>query len=503
MRQAIAIAGFLTLFLRRRILRRGALRIPLIRWTLAGAAIAAVATACVFGVVTLRSLITDPALLTPLLRVAGTSSPVWVLGLFAVVRLLFLRSEELVELTYGFPVTNRARTLGFMIFEVFLVAAGSVVILAALASGTLAIGGFDVIDDIVTCLLMPVVTTYLLANLGYMLLERLLLRMRMARLRAFLLPIALAAAIIAVFLAVNGQTDKVLFAAVEGTGYFAPQLVFADIAASHGLIPACLTWVAVACALIVATVAASPRAFTPTRRFVRVPRLLGASEFGTYFDAHVRSIETITVYGLAIAGSFGLLLLDVSMPPLLLVAVTVQAVYAHVSTAPLRASGPRRHGPVVQYLLLIGPLIVSLLICAVPTGLFSALLGIALDQIIGVVGFCLSNIVVLTLAGIAFPPERGNPFSVVIGIAAAGLTTGTLLLGANLLGLPEWATTTALVTISIAAAALSISGIHKIERTDRHEMGVQSSRERCGRNRADCGSRGRDRDLAHVLRGVD
>lgn len=500
MRAAITIAGFLTVFLRRRVLRRGALRLPVVRWTLTAGMTLALAAACATGVVTLRKLIVDPALLTPLLRVAGTSAPVWVLGLFAVVRLLFLRSGELVELTYSFPVTNRSRTLGFMVFEVVLVALGAVVVLAALLAGALAIGGLAVVDDILLCLLMPVVTTYLLADVGYLLLERLLLRLGMARLRAFLMPLVLAAALIGVFFAVNGQSEAVLFAAVDGSTVFAPQLIFADVATAHGPLAATLLWIASSAALVLAAVAASPRAFMPTRRFVRVPRVLGASEFAAHFDAHVRSIETITVYGLAIAGSLGLLLLHIALPPVLLIAVTVQAVYAAAAVSPLRTVGPRRHGPMTRYLLIIGPQFVGLALCAVPTGLLSALQGIPLDQVLAVIGFCLSNIVVLTLAGIVFPPEKGNPFSVIIGMATAALTTGTLLLGANILGLPEVAVTAALVATSLAAAALSIAGILRIERTERHEVGVQSTRKRRGRDRADRGGGGRDGDLVDVLR---
>lgn len=474
MRPVLTLTGFLSVFLLRRLLRRGALRRPVIRWTLVGACLAAFVGLCVFGSITLRELVGDPQMLPALLRTAGVAIPLWVLALFAVVRIMFMKSGDLVELTYCFPLTNRARTLAFMLFETLLVGVGVVGILGALISGSLVIGGFDVLDDIVTCLVMPAVVSYLLASAYHLALERMLLRFRLARLRAFLMPVLLAATLIALFFVVTAQSERVLFAAVGGDDYFAAQLLFADITASYGLAVATASWLAVVAALIVLVCITAPRQFEPTRRFARVPLLPARSEFGAYLAAHLRAIETITVYGLALAGSYALFLYDIALPPILLAAVTVQAVYAYVSTEPLRACSPRRRGPLENYALLLGPPLAALALCAVPVGLLSVLRGIGWIDVLAVVGFAASNLVVLTLAGIAFPPEKGNPFSVVVGVVVASLVSGTLLLGTNLLGLPGWVNGAALTLISVAAMALSLIGLRKIERIQRHEVVVAS-----------------------------
>lgn len=473
MRPALELAGFLSLFLVRRILRQGVLRSLLFRWTLGLTMLLAFVAFCAFGVVTIRQLIDDPALLSPLLRVAGVSVPLWVLAIFTVVRVMFMKSSDLVELTYCFPLTNRARTLGFMLFEALLVGVGVSLMLAALIAGTIAIGGFGILDDVVTCLIMPTVVTYLLASVYHLALERLLMRFRLARLRAFLVPLVLAATLVALYVAVSAQSEPVLFAAAgQGDAYFAIQLVFADIAATHGLIVATVAWLAAVALLVVAVCATAPRQFDPTRRFALIPRLLGDTEFGAYFAAHARAIETITVSGIVLAGSYALFVADVRLPPFLLIAVTIQAVYAYVSTEPLRACGPRRHSPIGRYLLLLGPQLAMLLLIAIPTGVLSALTGSRWDEILLVVGFCASNVVVLTLTGIAFPPEKGNPFSVVVGVAVAALVTGTLAIGTNLLGLPDWFNVATIVLLTLAAAALSLTGMQKIERTQRHEVVV-------------------------------
>ncbi|KJQ53240.1 hypothetical protein [Microbacterium sp. SA39] len=472
MKPVLTLTRFLSLFLLRRILRRGALRLAIVRWGLAAVALVAFAGFCVFGVVTLRQLISDPALLVPLLHVAGTAVPMWVLAIFTVVRVMFMKSSDLVELTFCFPLTNRARTLGFMLFEAMLVGIGVVVILGALVAGTISLGGPGILDEVIVCLVMPTCLSYLLAATYYLILERVLLQFRLARLRAFLVPVILAATLVTLAVAVSGQSERVLFAAVGEGEYFAPQLIFAEMADAHGLGAAFVFWLVAVVLLVALVCSTTPRQFDPTRRFARVPMLLGSSEFGAYFAAHIRAIETITVYGIVLGGSYALFVADVRLPPFLLIAVTIQGVYAYVSTEPLRASGPRRHGPVRRYLLVLGPQVLALGVCAVPVGLLSALTGIEGGEILLVVGFCASNTVVLTLAGIIFPPEKGNPFSVVVGVAVAALITGTLLLGANLLGLPAWFSAMVLVLVTVAAAALSAIGMQKIERIERHEVVV-------------------------------
>lgn len=156
MNPSLQLAGFLSVFLLRRIIRRGVLKVPAIRWTLAAMGLAAFVGFCAFGAVTLRQLITDPAHLSPLLRVVGLSTPLWVLTAFTVVRVLFMKSGDLVELTFSFPLTNRSRTWGFMIFESLLVAIGVSLMLGALVTGTISIGGFGALDEIATCLVMQI-----------------------------------------------------------------------------------------------------------------------------------------------------------------------------------------------------------------------------------------------------------------------------------------------------------------------------------------------------------
>lgn len=482
MNPSLELARFLWTFLVRRVARRGALRMPAVRWTIVLAAAAAFIAFCGFGVLTLRQLISEPEQLSALLRVAAVSTPLWVLTAFTVVRVLFMRSGELVELTFAFPLTNRARTIGFLLFECLVVGIGVTLMLSALISGAVSIGGIDILSEIVTCLLMPSIAGYLVASAYYFGLERLLLRLGLARLRAFLVPILLATTLVAVYLGVSAQSEAVLFAAVgQGEQPFVVQLVFADIASRLGLVTAVAVWLAASALLVFTVVAMAPRQFEPTRRFAALSRLFGSSEFGAFFAAHIRSIETITVCGIAVTGSYALLLADIRMPPLLLLAVTVQSVYAFVATEPLRQCGPRRHGAARRYLLVLAPQLVALAIVAVPISVMSGLTGTRLDEIIAVVGFAVSNVVVLTLAGIAFPPEKGNPFSVIAGAGVAGLVTGTILLGTNLLGLPAAFTTGVLACLTLLAAALSIAGMDRIERTSRHEVDSQS-RHQSGRS---------------------
>lgn len=472
MRPVFTLTGFLSLFLIRRILRRGALQIPFVRWALGGWGVAVFAGFCVLGVVLLRQLIRDPALLDPLLRVAGTAIPMWVLAIYTVVRMMFMKSGELLELTFSFPLTNRARALGLMLFETLLVGAGVTIVLGALLAGSLSIGGIDVLDEVITSLVMPTLSSYLLASVYYLAFERLLLRLGLARLRAFVVPVLLAVTLIALYFGVAAQAEPVLFASVGHRDYFAMQLIYSDIAAAYGLPLATVAWLFSSVLLVVVVCALTPKQFEPTRRFAAVPALFGRSEFGAYVSAHIRAIETITVCGIVLAGSYVLFVIGVRVPPFLLIAVTLQGVYAYASTGSLRLSGPRRHGSLRRYILLVAPQLITSAFIAIPVSLMSALTGIAWIEIFEVLAFTVTSTVIMTLAGIMFPPEKGNPFSVVIGVGFVGLTTGALMLGANLLGLPVWVNSSALALLTTAAIVFSIRGMRKVERIERHELAV-------------------------------
>ncbi|WP_158864859.1 hypothetical protein [Leifsonia sp. AG29] len=98
-----------------------------------------------------------------------------------------------------------------------------------------------------------------------------------------------------------------------------------------------------------------------------------------------------------------------------------------------------------------------------PSGIAASRFGV---HLLAVVRSFESGVAVLltTLAGVAFPPERGNPFSVLVGVAVVAVTVGTVVLGVNIFSLPTPVTVGGMAALTAVAAAYSIYGIARIEK---------------------------------------
>jgi len=470
MKAVLTLTKFLNLFVIRRVLYHGMLRIPAIRWVFIFGSAAFVLGFCALGVIILDEIITDPVMLIPLLRVAGTAVPLWVIAIYAAVKIMFMKSGQLVELTFGFPLTNRARALAFMLFEALFVIVGIFLILAALVSGVTSIGGLGVLSEVTTSLVMPTVVCYLLVSIFYLAIERIILFLRIARLRSFLIPIVLAISLGGVYFGITNQSEKVLFSSVGLEDYFAIQLIYSEIADAWGIVISFLFWVTTVGLLVALVCFLTSREFVPTKRFANILYSDSKSEFSSYLAAYFRSIETITLYGIVLLASFLLFIITADVPPFLLLALAIQGVYFYSATEPIRALSIARNNVFQRYALLLSPQLLGILFASIPIGAVAIIVGISWVEVLSIILFSISGVIIMTLSGIAFPPERGNPFSVIIGIFALGLVAIIIILGINIFNLPLWINFIILMFFTALAAFLSVAGMQKIEREKRYEM---------------------------------
>ena len=74
------------------------------------------------------------------------------------------------------------------------------------------------------------------------------------------------------------------------------------------------------------------------------------------------------------------------------------------------------------------------------------------------------------LVGIIFPPEKGNPFSVVIGVILLLSVVATFALGLNMFGLSTEVNVVIIAVLLGFAVFFSVLGISRNEKGVRHEM---------------------------------
>ncbi|WP_374010152.1 hypothetical protein [Leifsonia sp. LS-T14] len=465
----LRIVRFLLVFIVRRVLGRGLLASRTARFVVIAAVAAAFAGYCVLSVVVLRQVFGGSGFVEPILRTASISTLFWLAVAYTIVRVLFFKADELLQLSYSLPVTNRERALALTLFEAAIVLVALVAAFGGLAAASLVLLGADALGPLVTGILMPAITLYLFVSVGYLLTERILLAVGLSRLRGLIIPGLLAGFLVVSYAVVSRQSEAFLTAYLAGEQLWLPQLVYSWLAGSVGILPTAAVFLLSCAILIVVVLFVTPRSYVPLKcHFSLLPSRLADRRFGAHLLVAVRSFETGVVILLTVVVTFLLWFYRVDIPPYALLLVTFQGVYAFSNSEPLRRIGIAHPAPAYEYLCLIGAQSVLLAVVSVPSIALSTTTGIDLGTSLSIVGLGLSNICMTTLVGVAFPPERGNPFSVLVGLVLLVVVAGTLLIGINLFALPGFVTAIALAVLALVTAAYSVYGISRIEKNRRH-----------------------------------
>lgn len=465
------LVQFLILYLARRVLGRGIFRSRGIRYLTLGGVFAAFVLYCGVAYYMVGQWNVTKAVAETLLPVMAISVPVWVLAAYAVVRVLFLKADALLQLTFTLPMTNRERTFGFTVFEVLIIGVilgglySPVVVAFALHFGT------DVVYRSLLAILFPVFTCYLIAGLGYQLLERLLLKLRVARARGVIVPTVLGLAMVVASNVTTEHLSTAIRAYREHREFFAPQQVYVWLDARFGPVFPTLLFVLAVGVLVPLIGTVAPRAYVPVKKYFRLlgPRL-GRTHFGTRILLQVRSFEFTLLVGFVMILTLILVFTRAAGPPLILILLGFHGLYAFAESDPLRRTPPKSQTPFRDYLSMVLAQITVVCTVAVPiTILLTIVAEVPLADTLKVVVWTISAIMCSTLVGIAFPAYHGNPFAPVVGSVIALTFLIVLGLALNLFNLPEYAQFGTLTAVNVLFAILGVVGVTQLERSRRYE----------------------------------
>jgi hypothetical protein len=469
-RSTLILVRFLLTFINRRVFGRGILRSK----TAKTAAIATALTAFVgYGLLTVVAVqqYFDAEIVEILLLSGGVATPFLVLIAYTIVRVLFLKADELTQLTFMLPATNRERTLAFAIFEALMVIGASLITFGAFIIAAATIGGFSIIWRAVAAIFFPTILCYLLFSIAYLGVERLVITIGAGRLRGLIIPFLFAAALVGMFTLANSQSQEMLQGYLSGQPYFIPQLGFLKIADSAGPALAVLVFLILLLALGTLVLIAAPKDYEPVKQHYRVlSGKLASSQLGLHLLALVRSFETLIVLLFVTLATAGIAILRTEIPPYVLLFVTFQGVYAFANSEPIRRATPALQGAVASYLNLVTAQAIVLLVVAVPAVAVSTWLGVGIQHSALAIGLSACNILLSTLVGILFPADNGNPFSVVVGVVLVFAIVAMVAMGLNIFSLPVAINVAVVVLLAVAVVAYSIVGINRIERIRRYEI---------------------------------
>lgn len=470
LRSVLILVRFLLTFINRRVLGRGILRSRVAKILAIAIIVGSYIGYCLLTVVVLRQYF-GPEITEILLLSASVATPLWVLIAYIVVRVLFLKADEIMQLTFTLPATNRERTLAFATFESLLVLGAAFIVFGAFMIGAVSISGLPFLGRAIAAIFFPAILSFLTYSVIYMLFERMAVRLGLARSRGLLMPLLFTVAMLGMFILAKNQSEALFDAYIREESLNLPQLSFLNLADSLHPLVALALFAAFVGVLLALVLLVAPREYEPMKRNYRVlSSSLASSEIGIHLLALIRSFETLIVLIFAGLATVALAVTRIEMPPLILLLVTFQGVYAYANTEPIRRTTPAVRGATSSYISLVLAQAIILGFAAVPAIAVSTALGIGLQYSVLVIVFCLCNILLTTLVGILFPADNGNPFSVVIGVILVFAIVALLAIGLDVFGFPMIVNIGIVVILAGGIVANSISGMNKLERTKRYDL---------------------------------
>lgn len=470
------LVRFYILFLRRRVLGRGVLANRPIRYAAFLGVLAIYAGYVLLSISVIRQTFNNPEMVAPLLEGMGISSIFWVAAFYTIVRILFLKADELTELTYTLPATNKKRLIASVIFEMLLVGTATIGLSSALAIACSVVVGCEATGLFILGVVSPALMTYLILLVIHLGAERLLALIGMARLRGLVIPTLLVTVMVLAFNLMREQSVEYIRLRLTGaTLPWVPQLMFLRIAdalgGALGFAGAVIALLGACAILLALAVAIAPRDYTPLRSYLlALPGGLASTRFGTLVLMQFRSFENQFVLISAMVAAFIIPWKSWEAPPIHILLPAFLGIYAYASSEPLRRLTAFSQSAGVFYLQLIGSQLTIMLTLGVFLGALYLVQGGRVMAVLGVFGFGVVATVMTNLVGIIFPPEKGNPFSVVIGVILLLSVVVTFAVGLNMFGFPTEVNVIIIAALLGFAVFFSILGISRNEKGVRHEM---------------------------------
>ncbi|MCM3659459.1 hypothetical protein M3148_00390 [Georgenia satyanarayanai] len=493
---ALVVARMLLAFFGRRVLSVGALRLRSVRFAALGTAVVLLVSLTAVARQFLLPYSADREVWDLLFATSTVSLVLWVMVAFIFVKVLFLSSDGVLELTYQLPLTNKERSVAFLLFEAAITLGVALATAVPVMTSAVLLMGPSAVGQILTSMLAPIGVAYLALSLCHVVATRLLSAMRTR-------PVADLLALLGIFaliVAYAGQMTDLMWHMTDpaASGALVWPTAIAWFAQRAGLGAAMAAVVVVCAVLLVVIVHVMPSRHLRTAKYldIRLPRRV-AAHLTPYDWCLLRSQHTFigTVVGVAL---FGYLLAATDLNPLWsLCTLTIGGLYLFSATAPLRELTGQRQPAWRIYLLSLRPQVLLIGAVGVPALLLTAAFGRAEGTVVVVLSALISA-ALTTCLGIIVPSEKDNPLAAFVALATAAVVLTLIALGLGMLQLPVPA---GLLGATALFVVYAIEGIRQDEKRRRNEEGNAGHQLRRRGNTADARRRRALPAVPHVLGG--
>ena len=402
-------------------------------------------------------------------RLSSVSTIFWTLVIFLFIKILFMKSDKLLQFTLQLPTGHRERTAALMVYEAAMVLSAIMVLFLPLTSAVLGLLGWSSLPYLAGGIVIPAVMAYLIASFVYNLTMMSMLRVGLGRHAHLFTAVLVALAIFAYnsnFPTLVQQISRDYFKSAVSNHYVD---VFTYIFARWGQGVMWLAFVVSALVLLSLVVLSSPHRYPEVHKFTNTSIPWRHLAVWPYLAALVRRWENWVTVGVAYASTAMLFFRGDEESFLYGMGLLVtQGIYAYSATDSLRRLPGYHRRAEAEVGLLLSAQFVQFVVAAVPILL---LLAVRPDQ----VGFagkvilaCGSAIILTTLVGIVFPHDRDNPFSAFVSYAVCVLMITAVGMMVSVLQLPAPVLWVAVLLVHALAILYSVIGVRVLQRKARH-----------------------------------
>lgn len=471
-RNVLDLCGVITTFFKRKVMGFGILRYPAFRIVFILLLLSLVGGGAVMMWQFWASTESTVGQTTAVLDVYALTGMMWTFCCFLFVKILFLKTPSFLSFTCQFPVTKRETRAALLVFELLIALMVILVVSAPMVLSLLYQYGSTFFARIIYNVLFMSTTFYLVLDAIYVLMEYILQRFRITKLRGVvMLCIYTVLLMICYVWGFSQVTESLLWGYVEKTGT-SPIVIFTFLAENFG-IPAVVVAYLVGVGLLTAVILSIPvETGDYTNRYLKFGKR--STEHTGMLPSYIRCVSRdVDSYNYIILAYFIFAMLTMmgnknSLYSIMILSLNGMYLYCH--TEGVRFLQLQKHYSLIQdYSWLLAAQVfhtveVSLPMMVIYLLVFRDFIGCFVVYM----AMCFAHVVMICV-GILFPTKKDNPFSAMLGIGSLMLFSFIILFALFIIKASTLGIVVVFLVVTVLCVMLSLQGMDNLVRRERHE----------------------------------
>lgn len=472
-RNVLDLCGVIITFFRRKVMGLGVLRYRMFRILFLLLLLSVIGVMTVLACQLWESTGSTVEQTTIVLDVYALTGMMWTFCCFLFIKILFLKTPSFLSFTCQFPVTKREIRAALLVFELLIALMVILVVSAPIVLSLLYQYGLSFFQRILYNILFMSTTLYLILDFIYVLMEYILQRFRITKLRGVvMLCIHTVLLIICYVWGFNQVTESLLWGYVENAGT-SPILMFAFLSEKFGVLAAVVAYILGVVMQTIMIISVPVETEGHTNRYLKLGKK-SANHMGM-LPSYIRCVSRdVDSYNYIILAYFIFALFTMVGDKNSIYAVVIlslNGMYLYFHTEGVRFLQLQKHYSVIQdYCSLLAAQVFHVVVFSLPTmAVYLLVFRDLMECFIVCMTMCFSSVVMICV-GILFPTKKDNPFSAILGIGSLILVSFLILFVLFFVDMTMLEIVIIFLAVTVLCVVLSLQGMYNLVRRERGEI---------------------------------